>query len=942
MQAVIAQGTAVSAIQAVAGAAAESSQRASAKNVGVKFSSYNGTALVIPAAGFGGKAEKSSSSIRGSPARANLFGNLKNLKTDILNPLKPSSDSVEVKGRLVLSRRSILDLVNVNASIIDDNIDLIFNQSVVINLVSVEAKPDGQPKLSAKSTIVNWITATGIKEKLIAGDESYAVTFHVPKDFGEIGAIVVRNKHFNEFFLHEVALETSSGVTYQFPCKSWVYPDNILDADDDRVFFTNKTYLPGQTPSGLKRFRESELVALRGNGKGIRTPSQRIYDYAVYNDLGKPDLLAKRPTLGGNKDLPYPRRCRTGRVPALADPKAESNIPIGSIDYYNPCDECFERDKNSGFYAGALKSINHALAPVISGIFDDTCNTWDSIEEIMEIYSKGLDLGTKLADTDDEEKKKSLVFLNTIFKAEGDSKSVIKYPKPQLIKEDENAWMDDEEFGRQTLAGLNPCVIELVTEYPPKSSLDPSQYGAATALTEKHIEPYLEGLSVKEAIEAKRLFKVDYRDLFLPYIERINNTKYKAYASRAFFFRTKTGAMKPVAIELSLPPTEQTGASNRVFTPPLRKEDTNYFWELAKAHFATIDFGYHELISHWLRTHAVMEPFIISTHRNLSKLHPVHTLLLPLYKNTMRINAAARQHLISGMGIIELCFTPGKYSMEMCSKIYGALWRFDHEAFPANLIARGMAEPADASQPGGVKLVVDDYPFAKDGLELWDVIKSYMGKYLNIAYKGSDKAVQEDVELQRWWNEVVQIGHGDKKDEPWWPNADSIQNLTHICTTIAWISGPHHAAVNFGQYAYAGFMPNRPSHLKKLIPEEGSKEEDKMLEDPQKWLMETLTSQSATAIILTVLELLSSHAIDEEYQGKRLHDNWTSDPEIKAAFTEFSAKIDALQRKFEERNADKSLVNRTAGPAKLPYMLLYPHSAESGLTGRGVPYSISI
>lgn len=75
-----------------------------------------------------------------------------------------------------------------------------------------------------------------------------------------------------------------------------------------------QSYLPSETPSGLKRLREEELVSLRGNGEGERKKFERIYDYDVYNDLGDPDKNAdlKRAVLGG-KDHPYPRRCRTGR-----------------------------------------------------------------------------------------------------------------------------------------------------------------------------------------------------------------------------------------------------------------------------------------------------------------------------------------------------------------------------------------------------------------------------------------------------------------------------------------------------------------------------------------------------------------------------------------------------------------------------------------------------
>jgi lipoxygenase len=80
------------------------------------------------------------------------------------------------------------------------------------------------------------------------------------------------------------------------------------------LFCGEQSYLPSQTPNGLRRLREEELVILRGNGKGECKSFERVYDYDVYNDLGDPDSSAnlKRPVLGG-KQHPYPRRCRTGR-----------------------------------------------------------------------------------------------------------------------------------------------------------------------------------------------------------------------------------------------------------------------------------------------------------------------------------------------------------------------------------------------------------------------------------------------------------------------------------------------------------------------------------------------------------------------------------------------------------------------------------------------------
>lgn len=66
---------------------------------------------------------------------------------------------------------------------------------------------------------------------------------------------------------------------------------------------------------------------MRGDGVGERKMSDRIYDYAKYNDLGNPDKgwEKARPTLGGNK-IPYPRRCRTGRTPTATGTALKPDI----------------------------------------------------------------------------------------------------------------------------------------------------------------------------------------------------------------------------------------------------------------------------------------------------------------------------------------------------------------------------------------------------------------------------------------------------------------------------------------------------------------------------------------------------------------------------------------------------------------------------------------
>jgi lipoxygenase len=89
-----------------------------------------------------------------------------------------------------------------------------------------------------------------------------------------------------------------------------------------------------------------------------------------------------------------------------------------------------------------------------------------------------------------------------------------------------------------------------------------------------------------------------------------------------------------------------------------------------------------------LRTHACMEPFILSAHRQLSAMHPIFKLLDPHMRYTLEINALARQSLINADGVIESCFTPGRYAMEISSAAYKTNWRFDQDSLPQDLIRR--------------------------------------------------------------------------------------------------------------------------------------------------------------------------------------------------------------------------------------------------------------
>ncbi|KAM1457076.1 hypothetical protein ACFX2I_034295 [Malus domestica] len=112
--------------------------------------------------------------------------------------------------------------------------------------------------------------------------------------------------------------------------------------------------------------------------------------------------------------------------------------------------------------------------------------------------------------------------------------------------------------------------------------------------------------------------------------------------------------------------------ANKVYTPSSQGIERS-IWQLAKAYALVNDSGCHQLFSHWLRAHAVTEAFVIAANRQLS------------------------------------------FSMEWSSAM-DKDWSFPDQALPMDLIKRGMAVE-DSSMSHGVRLLMEDYPYAADGLE---------------------------------------------------------------------------------------------------------------------------------------------------------------------------------------------------------------------------------
>ncbi|KAG8097881.1 hypothetical protein GUJ93_ZPchr0013g37042 [Zizania palustris] len=848
-----------------------------------------------------------------------------------------------LKGTVVLMRKNVLDLNDFGATIID-SIGEFLGKGVSCQLVSstvVDPNNGNRGKLGAEASLEQWLTSL---PSVTTGESKFGVTFdwEVEK-LGVPGAIVVKNHHSNEFFLKTVTLDAVPGRSgpVVFVANSWVYPADKYRYS--RVFFSNDTYLPSKMPAALRPYRDDELRNLRGDDQeGPYQEYDRIYRYDVYNDLGEPDAGKPRPILGGSPDQPYPRRGRTGRKATKTDKSSESRLPLLE-QIYVPRDERFGHLKMADFLGYSIKAITQAIVPAIRTYVDLTPGEFDSFQDILSLYEGGLKL-PDIPALEEFRKRFPLQLVKDLLPAGGDY--LLKLPLPQIIEKDKEAWRTDEEFAREVLAGVNPMMITRLTEFPPKSTLDPSKFGDQTStITAAHVENNLDGLTVQQAMESNRLYILDHHDRFMPFLVNVNNLEGNfVYATRTLFFLGSDGRLAPLAIELSEPVIQGslTTAKSTVYTPASTGVEASV-WQLAKAYVAVNDSGWHQLISHWLNTHAVMEPFVIATNRQLSVTHPVHKLLSPHYRDTMNINALARQTLINAGGIFEMTVFPGKYALWMSSMVYKN-WNFTEQGLPADLIRRGVAVE-DATSPYKVRLLIEDYPYATDGLAIWHAIEQWVGEYLAIYYP-DDGVLRGDAEVQAWWKEVREVGHGDLKDAAWWPKMQAVSELAHACTTIIWIASALHAAVNFGQYPYAGYLPNRPTVSRRRMPEPGTKAYEELERDPELAFIHTITSQLQTIIGISLIEVLSTHSSDEVYLGQRGTPAWTSDTKALEAFRRFSDRLVEIEGNVVGMNRNPEMKNRN-GPAEFPYMLLYPNTSDrdgdaAGITAKGIPNSISI
>lgn len=249
-----------------------------------------------------------------------------------------------------------------------------------------------------------------------------------------------------------------------------------------------------------------------------------------------------------------------------------------------------------------------------------------------------------------------------------------------------------------------------------------------------------------------------------------------------------------------------------------------------------------------------------------------------------------------------------------------------------------MAMP-DSTYPNGLKLIIEDYPYAQDGLLIWSAIENLVSKYVNYFYPESN-LVKNDAELQAWYSESIKTGHADLGNATWWPKLSTPKDLIYILATIIWKVSGQHAVHNFGQYSYGAYVPARPPFMRRLLPSQNDPDYKLFISNPQQYFLSSIPSFTHATRYASMLDTGSGHSPDEEYLGERKDlTSWAGDPEILDAFYKFSMDMKSIEQEIIRRNSDPRLRNRCAA-GTFPFELLIP-SSGSGTTSRGIPNSVT-
>jgi arachidonate 15-lipoxygenase len=504
----------------------------------------------------------------------------------------------------------------------------------------------------------------------------------------------------------------------------------------------------------------------------------------------------------------------------------------------------------------------------------------------------------------------------------------IAVPRPLMLDIERKDWMPKDDkpceqdwfFGFLQTGGYNTTQLRGVVP----TALAGSKAVALADLQKKMpvTDALLQGVlgdkavTLADAMANHRLYVVDFTSFEGAHADPLHGQPRYLAAPIALFYWNPTpppgfppgGALQPIAIQLAQKHDAETAP---VFTPNDSaggNDPDRYKWRIAKYFVNVCSAIQHESVAHLGDCHLMIEAMVVAANRQLSKQHPLLTLLKPHFRFTININDDAIHSLIVPGGVVATNVGPAiEDTLRMVGDAHKA-WRWDENNPDRVFALRGVDK-------------LPQFPFRDDTLPIWAAIKRYVSGYLRLYY-ANDQDVRDDAELQGFIHELTDPRYCGLKglggltatgDEarPW--RIDSLDYLVEMVSLILYTAGPQHASVNYAQYPLMSYMPSVAGTI--YQPPPGRSTKVASTADVMKWY-----PPLDVALYTFLFEFLLS-GVQYDTFGHYQHnprDPYFADPRVEPLVADLQAELAQVETGIRERNRTRAMPYPFQLPSHIP------------------------
>ena len=444
----------------------------------------------------------------------------------------------------------------------------------------------------------------------------------------------------------------------------------------------------------------------------------------------------------------------------------------------------------------------------------------------------------------------------------------------------------DRIFAQQATAGGNPMMIRRVAD---ASTLPAGLTGAA-------IDAMLAAVcrdpadSLARAAAEARLYLADYSALDRATTGALGPTgdNRRKYLTAPLVLYVRPAALtelRVVAIQLHPQP------DSPVFTPA-----DGVGWKIARTFVGVADAHMSAIYYHHARTHLVIEPIALATHRQLAPRHPLYRLLVPHFDGTFYINNIGQRTVFAEGGLIEDLVAATRPAWRGLA--VAGLHSFDfNRSFPdVDFRDRGVDDLQG----------LPSYAYRDDARLVRGCIQGWVREVVERFY-GADADVQADNELQAWLREILCADGGAIRGIGENGRVRTRAYLAEMITQVIFLASAQHWSMNFPLKTLMTFVPNMPFAAYAPPPQPGSTPTE------AQWMatlppLEQAQKQFVAAYLMGALRV---GALGQYPDG------WFTDPAICAALRRFQAALQAADAEIDQRNQGR-YPYRFMKPAELP------------------------